>query len=65
VSVDVLGSHPPERCQAIGGGAAWLHRDGLLVPSARASGWNLVAFVDQMDPDAAMTVVDRTDLAHE
>lgn len=33
------------RCQAVGGAAAWLERDGLIVPSARADGSNLVILV--------------------
>jgi len=31
-------------CQAVGGGAAWLGRDGVLVPSARSEAANLVIF---------------------
>ncbi len=59
---DTLRAFPPVPCQAVGGGAAWLDLDGLLVPSARAEGSNLVAFVDHMDPDVAMTIIERTDL---
>ena len=31
-------------CQQVGGAVAWLGHDGLLVPSARAEGSNLVIF---------------------
>jgi RES domain-containing protein len=31
-------------CQKVGGAVAWLGNDGLLVPSARAAGTNLVIF---------------------
>jgi RES domain-containing protein len=33
-----------ERCRELGGAAEWLEHDGLLVPSARGSGSNLVIF---------------------
>lgn len=62
VGSNALRGHPPNECQAVGGAAAWLDRDGLLVPSARAPGSNLVAFVDHMDPDATLTIIERTDL---
>lgn len=60
-----LHGHPPAQCQAVGGAAAWLACDGLLVPSARVNGSNLVVFVDRMDPDAALEIVSRTDLPVE
>jgi len=41
----------------IGGAVSWLGCSGLLVPSARHSGANLVIYTNQMDPR------DRTDLA--
>ena len=57
-----LRAFPPDLCQAVGGGAAWLDIDGILVPSARTEGSNLVVFVDHMDPDSAITIVERTAL---
>ena len=63
VDADALVRLPPDECQAVGGGAAWLNCDGLLVPSARAPGSNLVAFVDHMDPDATLIIIERTELA--
>lgn len=65
VDADALGRHPPDECQAVGGGASWLDCDGLLVPSARAPGSNMVAFVDQMDPDATLTIIEVTELPVE
>lgn len=62
VDDDALRGHPPHACQAVGGAAAWLACDGLIVPSARSAGANLVAFVDRMDPDATLNIVTRTDL---
>jgi RES domain-containing protein len=59
---DALRAYPPDLCQAVGGGAAWLDVDGILVPSARAEGSNLVAFVDHMDPDSALTIIEPLDL---
>jgi RES domain-containing protein len=47
-------------CQRVGGAAAWLERGGLLVPSARASGGNLVILVGTLGLDDDLEVV-----AHE
>jgi RES domain-containing protein len=38
-------------CQRVGGAIAWLGNDGLLVPSARANGVNLVIFPNQQKSD--------------
>lgn len=46
-----------EACQKIGGAAARLGHDGILVPSARHSGTNLVIFVGNHQPDADLRVV--------
>lgn len=45
-------------CQQVGGAAAWLGCDAILVPSARSVGDNLVVFVDKQDPDAPLEVVE-------
>ncbi|MCH8112062.1 MAG: RES family NAD+ phosphorylase [Proteobacteria bacterium] len=37
-------------CQHVGGAAAWLEHDGLLVPSARAEGSNLVIYPNNTGP---------------
>ncbi len=44
-------------CQRVGGAAAWLERGGLLVPSARASGGNLVILVGTLGLDDDLDVV--------
>jgi len=56
-------NHVP--CQTVGGAAHWLGYDGLLVPSARAPGNNLVVFTDRMDVDAVFDILAREDLAAE
>jgi RES domain-containing protein len=50
-------------CRAIGGAAHWLDRDGLLVPSARADGTNLVVFPDRSNVDAPFEVLNREELS--
>jgi RES domain-containing protein len=45
-------------CQRVGGAAAFLGHDGILVPSARHSGPNLVVFVSNQRPDAEIRRVD-------
>ena len=49
-------------CRTVGGAVHWLGYDGLLVPSARASGTNLVIYADRLDVDAAFEIIDREDL---
>ena len=44
-------------CQQIGGAAAWLGRDGVLVPSARSDAVNLVIFAANREPDTRFDVL--------
>ncbi|SDF19600.1 RES domain-containing protein [Blastococcus aurantiacus] len=44
-------------CQKVGAAAAWLGRGGLLVPSARAAGSNLVVLVDSSAAATDVTIV--------
>lgn len=44
-------------CQRVGGAAAWLERDSLLVPSARDSGSNLVVLVGSLGLDDDLQVI--------
>ena len=45
-------------CQRVGGAAYWLDFDGVLVPSARAPGTNLVVFTDRQAVDARFEVLE-------
>lgn len=45
-------------CQRIGGAAEWLEHDGLLVPSARSSGVNLVIFTRKQGAGADFEIID-------
>jgi RES domain-containing protein len=47
-----LGDDNQAPCQAVGEAVAWLGYEGLLVPSARATGTNLVIFTANLGPDA-------------
>jgi RES domain-containing protein len=44
-------------CQYVGGAIAWLGNDGLLVPSARADGVNLVVFPNGQKSDYEFRVI--------
>ncbi|MEE8395187.1 MAG: RES family NAD+ phosphorylase [bacterium] len=44
-------------CQRIGWAVAWLGHDGLIVPSARADGQNLVIFPSGLDSKTTLEVV--------
>jgi RES domain-containing protein len=56
---DDLQADVPNACQRVGGAAAWLERDGLLVPSARADGANLVILVGTLGLEDDLEVVGR------
>jgi RES domain-containing protein len=45
-------------CQIIGGAVEWLRHDGLLVPSGRSEGTNLVIFPNRQGPDYEFEVLD-------
>lgn len=47
------------KSQEIGGAVEWLNHDGMLVPSARVDGTNLVIFPKQFSADSVTEVVDR------
>jgi RES domain-containing protein len=57
LSIDVINANGVDECRRIGAACAWLGFDGLLVPSARSDGTNLVVFVTNLDPDSAVEVV--------
>lgn len=57
-----LRSDDHSACQLVGGGAAWLGHDGLLVPSARHAATNLVIFPTAQNPDAEFEVVAEEDV---
>lgn len=63
IGADDLVGDDHAACQEVGGAAAWLGCDGILVPSARAKGDNLVIFVNQQEPDAALDVIDSREIA--
>jgi RES domain-containing protein len=45
-------------CQRVGGAAAFLGHDGILVPSGRHPGINLVVFISNQRSDAEIRVGD-------
>ena len=51
LSIEDLTAEDPSRCQHVGAAVAWLGCGGLLVPSARHEGINLVVFVNNLGPD--------------
>ncbi len=60
-----LGINAPElanvdhtACQRIGGAVEWLEHDGLLVPSARSAGRNLVIFTRKQRADTDFEIID-------
>jgi RES domain-containing protein len=47
------------KCQLIGGAAQWLGHDGLLVPSARHPGTNLVVYEFNQTPETEFKVISQ------
>ena len=64
VRADHLKQINPDPCQEIGALADWMHQDGLLVPSARATGSNLVVLTAQVDPNAPLEVTRIEDVKY-
>lgn len=57
LSIDAIRANGTDECRQIGSACAWLGFDGLLVPSARNDGTNLVVFVTNLGPDNAVEIV--------
>lgn len=57
LTLDDVRSDDHAACQRVGGAVAWLERGGLLVPSARASGSNLVILVGTRNIDDDIVTV--------
>jgi RES domain-containing protein len=62
LSIGLLATIDHSKCQEIGGAAEWLEHDGLLVPSARAPGVNLVIFPNRKKPSYRFDVLDSEEL---
>lgn len=62
LSLDELGDIDYRRCQEVGGAVAWLEHDGLLVPSARADGSNVVVFPTNQQAEAVFEVLSEEQL---
>ena len=45
-------------CRKVGHAVAWLEHDGLIIPSVRANGFNLVVFVNNQDEQAELKATD-------
>ena len=52
-------------CQRVGGTAAWLGVEAVIVPSARAHGANLVIFEQQLPPDNEIEFLDSEPVSEE
>lgn len=62
ISADSLGSLNWEPTRVVGAAAAWLGHDGLIVPSARHTGRNLVIFPSNRDEYALFEEVSQESL---
>jgi RES domain-containing protein len=52
------GEIEPTRCKEVGGAVEWLYHDGLIVPSARAKGNNLVVYPNQQSAGYRFKILD-------
>jgi len=59
LTVDMLGSFDLEPCQKIGAAVASLGRDGMIVPSARTRGTNLVIFPANRSAEFTFETIDE------
>ena len=58
-SIDKLSLHA---CQQLGGGVDWYEYDGLLVPSARGLGANLVIYPSNQKPGYSFEVLEQEEI---
>jgi RES domain-containing protein len=56
IDAEMLAATDFTACQRVGGAAAFLGHDGIVVPSARHTGGNLVVFVSNQHSDAEIRV---------
>ncbi len=59
LTLDDVHSDDHRACQRVGGAVAWLERGGLLVPSARYSGSNLVILIGSAGSVDDLEVIDQ------
>lgn len=62
LSIESLAAIDHSKCQQIGGAVEWLEHDGLLVPSARTPGVNLVIFPNRKKPSYRFDVLESEEL---
>lgn len=65
VGTDELASDDMRACRDVGGAAAWLEHDGILVPSARSEVTNLVIYPANRAVSAAFDVIREEELRPE
>jgi len=59
---DALAGDEQVACQAVGAAAAFLHLDGIIVPSVRSPGHNIVILLASPDSLPEITVLDSQPL---
>jgi RES domain-containing protein len=62
VDDEALSGDDHSHCRAVGGAAAFLHFDGIIVPSARSPGHNIVILFGGADPVPEVRVVESETL---
>lgn len=55
----IIRSNGVEECRLVGSALAWLGNEAVLVPSARTDALNMVVFVNNLDPDNSVEVVEE------
>ena len=65
IGEDELQADAPDACQRVGAAVAWLDHDGMLVPSARAAGTNIVLFPNAESAPARFDVLASRDVSDD
>jgi RES domain-containing protein len=55
--IGTIRSNGVDECQLVGAAIAWLGYEAVLVPSARSNTLNLVVFVNNVEPDNSVDVI--------
>lgn len=63
ITPEILAGDDLSACQRLGGAVSSLAHDGLLAPSARASGSNLVIFPLNQKAEAEFTIIDSESIS--
>lgn len=58
--ITTIRSNGIDECRLVGAAIAWLGYEGVLVPSARSNTSNLVVFLNNLEPDNSVDIIESS-----